>query len=276
MCQFAPSLKDAAKRSMSTHQLAIVHENTRIGKNVTIGPYAMIGEDVVIGDGCVIGSHVVIEGDTEIGERCTFYTGAVVGSPPQDLKYQGEKTKLVIGSENTFREYITVNTGTVQGSGVTTMGNQCLMMAYSHVAHDCHVGDHVILANSVALSGHVTLEDYAIIGGLSGIHQFVRVGAHAMIGGLSGVSQDIPPFMSAVGTRAEIFALNNIGLKRRNFSSDSLKVLQKAFRILFRSHLSAKHALERLKTELEMCPELERLITFIESSERGIASGYKK
>lgn len=261
---------------MSIHQFAVVHKNARIGENVTIGPFAVIGEHVVIGDGCEIGPHVMIDGDTEIGERCKFYTGAVIGSPPQDLKYKGEKTRLVIGNDNIFREYVTVNIGTVQGGGQTTLGKHCLMMAYSHVAHDGLLGDHVILANCVALSGHVTIEDHVIVGGLSGVHQFVRLGAHCIIGGLTGVSQDIPPYMMAVGTRAEIYGLNSVGLKRRDFSNESIKSLHKAFRILFRSKINTKHALERVKAEVQPCPEIERLIEFIESSERGIASGHKK
>jgi UDP-N-acetylglucosamine acyltransferase len=264
------------KITMGIHQSAIVHENAKIGENVTIEPFAVIGEDVTLGNGCKIGPHVVIDGWTAIGEECQFYPGASIGSPPQDLKYQGEKTRLVIGDHNVFREYVTVNTGTVGGGGETRIGSHCLLMAYTHVAHDCSLGDHVIMANCATLSGHVTIEDYAIIGGLSAVHQFARLGAHCMIGGCSGVAQDVPPYMVAVGERAEIYALNLTGLKRRDFSKDSLKALQKAFRILYRSGLNTKHAVERIKAEVHTCPELERLIEFIEHSERGIASGHKK
>ena len=258
---------------MSIHSLAVVHKNAQIGEDVTIGPFSVIGENVVIGKGCEIGSHVFIDGRTEIGEGCKFYTGAVIGSPPQDLKYQGEKTRLVIGNHNIFREYVTVNIGTVGGGGVTRFGEHCMMMAYSHVAHDCQIGNHVIFGNCAALSGHITIEDYAIIGGLSGIHQFVRIGAHCIIGGCSGISQDVPPYMMVSGARAKIYGLNSVGLKRRNFSDESIRALQKAYRILFRSKLSIKHALERVRSEVPGCPEVAHLIEFIEGSERGICHG---
>jgi UDP-N-acetylglucosamine acyltransferase len=258
---------------MRIHNLAVVHQNAQIGEDVNIGPFAVIGPDVVIGKGGKIGAHVVIDGWTQIGEYCEFYTGAVIGSPPQDLKYKGEKTRLVIGNYNIFREYITVNCGTAGGGGVTTLGDHCLMMAYSHVAHDCHLGNHVILANGVALSGHITIEDYAIIGGLAAVHQFVHIGAHCIVGGCSGVSQDPPPYMMVSGDKARVYGLNSVGLKRRNFSDDSIKVLQKAHRILFRSRLSMKHALEKVKAEVQRCPEIDHLIEFIERSERGICRG---
>lgn len=259
---------------MSTiHQFAVVHKNARIGEDVSIGPFAVIGEHVTVGDGCQIGAHVVIDGWTEIGEGCEFYTGAVIGSPPQDLKYHGEKTRLIVGKQSVFREYVTVNIGTEGGGGVTSLGDHCLMMAYSHVAHDCQLGNHVILANCVALSGHVTIEECAVIGGLSGMHQFVRIGAYCMIGGCSGIAQDVPPYMMAVGERAKVYGLNSIGLKRHNFSRESIKGLQKAHKILFRSKLSVKHAVERIKKEVPDCAEVDHLIEFIEGSERGICGG---
>lgn len=258
---------------MSIHQLAVVHEGARIEEDVSIGPFAVIGENVTLGKGCKIGAHVVIDGWTEIGEGCEFYTGAVIGSPPQDLKYQGEKTRLIIGNSCVFREYVTVNRGTAGGGGVTTLGDHCLMMAYSHVAHDCYVGTHAILANCVALSGHVTIEEYAIVGGLSGIHQFVRIGAHCMIGGCSAVAQDIPPYMMASGDRAKVYGLNSIGLKRRDFSPESIKALHRAHRILFRSKATVKHAIEKVKEEIQGCPEVDHLVEFIEASERGICGG---
>ena len=258
---------------MRIHNLAVVHQNAQIGEDVSIGPFAVIGADVVIGKGCKIGAHVVIDGWTQIGESCEFYTGAIIGSPPQDLKYKGEKTHLVIGNYNIFREYITVNRGTVVGGGVTTLGDHCLMMAYSHVAHDCRLGNHVILGNCVALSGHVTIEDYAIIGGLVGVHQFVSIGAHCIVGGCSGVRQDVPPYMMVSGVPVKVYGLNSVGLKRRNFSDDSMKAIQKAHRILFRSRLSRKHALEKVKAEIPGCPEVEHLVKFIESSERGVCRG---
>lgn len=255
---------------MNIHPSAIIHERAQLGDNVTVGAFSIIGEHVTVGSNCVIGAHVVLDGWTEIGERCEFYTGVVIGSPPQDLKYAGEETRVVIGNRNVFREYVTINRGTAQGGGVTRIGDDCLMMAYSHVAHDGHVGNHVIMANCVAMSGHVTIEDYAIVGGLSGIHQFVRLGAHCIIGGCSGVSQDVPPYVVASGERAKVYGLNSVGLKRRNFSEESLKALEKAHRLLFRSKLNLSHAIERVRSDVPMCVEVQHLLEFIEQSERGI------
>ena len=255
---------------MNIHPSAIIHERAQLGDNVTVGAFSIIGEHVAVGSNCVIGAHVVLDGWTEISERCEFYTGVVIGSPPQDLKYAGEETRVVIGRRNVFREYVTVNRGTAQGGGVTRMGDDCLMMAYAHVAHDGHVGNHVIMANCVAMSGHVTIEDYAIVGGLSGIHQFVRLGAHCIIGGCSGVSQDVPPYVVASGERAKVYGLNSVGLKRRNFSEESLKALEKAHRLLFRSKLNLSHAIERVRSDVPMCAEVQHLLEFIEQSERGI------
>lgn len=254
-------------------QRAAVHAGAQIGHDVAIGPFAVIGEHVKIGDGCIIGPHVVLDGWTEIGESCEFSAGTSIGSPPQDLKYRGEETRVVVGKRTVFREYVTVNRGTVGGGGVTTIGDECFLMAYAHVAHDCHLGNHVILANCGTLSGHVTIEDYAILGGLSAIHQFTRLGAHCMIGGCSGIAQDVPPYALANGDRAKIYGLNKVGLQRRNFSPESIKALSKAYRILFRSKLSMKHALEKVKDELQGCSEVDHLIEFIEGSERGICSG---
>ena len=259
---------------MSIHQLAAVHENAVIGDNVTIGPFAVIGENITLGNGCEVGPHAVLDGWTEIGERCKFHAGASIGSPPQDLKYKGEKTRLIIGDECVFREYSTANTGTANGGGITKVGARCLIMAYAHVAHDCLLGDHVIMANSVALSGHVTIEDYAIVGGLVGIHQFVRIGAHCMVGGFSGISQDVPPYMvTSGGDRPKVYGLNSIGLKRRGFSDEALNALEKAYRILFRSKLSMKNATERVRAEVPALPEIQNLLHFIEHSERGICKG---
>lgn len=262
--------------SMSIHHLAVVHENAKIGAHVTIGPFAVIGEHVSIGDGCEISPHVVIDGWTEIGAGCKFLTGAIIGSPPQDLKYKGEATRVVIGSNCVCREYVTINRGTVNGGGITRLGNDCLLMAYSHVAHDCQIGNHVIFANSAAPGGHVIVEDFAMIGGLVGIHQFVRIGAHSIVGGCSGVSQDVPPYMMVVGDRAKVYGLNSVGLKRRNFSEESIHALHKAHRLLFRSKLSIKHAVERIKAEIQGCAEVDYLIAFIEQSQRGICRGASK
>lgn len=259
---------------MSIHQLAVVHENAVIGEDVTIGPFAVIGENVSLGKGCEVGPHVVLDGWTEIGERCKFFAGASIGSPPQDLKYKNEKTRLIIGDDCIFREYSTANIGTAHGGGVTKIGARCMIMAYAHVAHDCLLGDNVIMANSIALSGHVTIEDYAIIGGLVGIHQFVRIGAHCMVGGFSGIAQDVPPYMVTTGgERPKVLGLNSIGLKRRNFSDEALKALEKAYRILFRSKISIKNGVERVRAEVPELPEIQNLLHFIEHSERGICKG---
>ena len=258
---------------MSRHQSAVVHQNAQIGENVTIGPFAVIGEHVTIGDNCEIQPHVVIDGHTEIGEGCKFFPGASIGSPPQDLKYAGEPTRLVIGKHNVFREYVTVNIGTVGGGGITRIGDNCLMMAYSHVAHDCQLGNHIVIGNCAALSGHLIVEDFAIIGGLSGLHQFVRIGTHCILGGCSGVAQDVPPYMMASGERAKVYGLNKVGLMRRGFSEETVHALHSAYRLLYRSKLSPKHAVERMKTDSPTCPELEHLIEFIETSERGICHG---
>jgi UDP-N-acetylglucosamine acyltransferase len=257
----------------SIDQRAAVHAGAQIGHDVTIGPFAVIGEHVKIGDGCTIGPHAVFDGWTEIGEGCEFSAGVSIGSPPQDLKYQGEETHVVIGRRNVFREYVTVNRGTVGGGGLTTIGDDCFLMAYAHVAHDCRLGNHVIFANCATLSGHVTIGDHAFIGGLAAIHQFVRIGAQCMIGGCSGVAQDVPPYALVNGDRAKVYGLNKVGLQRRNFSPESMKALSRAFRILFRSKLSLKHALAKIKDELQCCAEIDHLVEFIECSERGICSG---
>lgn len=258
---------------MNIHPQAIVHKNAQLGEDVTVGPFAMIGEHAVIGNGSNIGAHVVIEGHTEIGEQCVFYTGAIIGTHPQDLKYKGEPTRLVIGNNSVFREYVTVNIGTPGGGGITTVGNNCFLMAYAHIAHDCHVGNNVIMANCVPLSGHTTVEDFAILGGMSAVHQFTRIGAHCMVGGGSIVIHDVPPYMMAVGNHAKIYGLNSVGLKRRNFPAESIHALQKAYRLLYRSKLNFKNAVARIKAEVPTCPEVEHLLTFIEGSERGLCRG---
>ena len=258
---------------MSIDARAAVHDGAQIGKNVSIAPFAVIGEHVKIAAGCTIGPHVVIDGWTEIGESCEFSAGVSIGSPPQDLKYQGEETHVVIGSRNAFREYVTVNRGTVGGGGLTSIGDDCFLMAYAHVAHDCRLGNYVIFANCATLSGHVTIGDYAFIGGLVAVHQFARIGAHCMVGGCSAVAQDVPPYALVNGDRAKVYGVNKVGLQRRNFSPDTLTMLRKAFRILFRSKLNIKHALEKVKAELSGSAEVDALVQFIEDSERGVCSG---
>lgn len=258
---------------MNLDPRAAVHEGAQLGRDVTVGPFAVIGEHVRVGDGCVIGPHVVLDGWTDIGEECEFSAGVSIGSPPQDLKYQGEATRVVIGRRSIFREYVTVNRGTVGGGGVTTIGDNCFLMAYAHVAHDCHLGNHVIFANCVTLSGHITVGDYAFVAGLAAVHQFVRIGAHCMIGGCSGVAQDVPPYALVNGDRARVYGINKVGLQRRDFSPESISRLRKAFRILFRSKLSLTHAVERVNAELGGHDDIDTLIQFIEHSERGVCRG---
>jgi UDP-N-acetylglucosamine acyltransferase len=255
----------------SIHPTATVHSKAVLGAGVAIGPYSVIAERVTIGAGTRIGAHCVIEGRTTIGEACEIFTGAVIGSPPQDLKYKGEESVLLIGDRNKIREYVTINPGTAGGGGKTVIGSDCLLMAYAHVAHDCRIGDQVILANSAALAGHIAVEDRAVIGGLVGIHQFVRVGTLAIIGGCSRVVQDIPPYATCVGYPASVFGLNHEGLKRAGVSSDAKRLLHRAFRTLFHSKLSMSHALQQASKDAGRCPELQHLLAFIRESKRGIA-----
>lgn len=252
------------------HKTTIVHPKAEIDNDVVIGPYAVIGENVKIGNRTKIGAHVVIEGWTEIGEDCTFFHMSSVGTVPQDLKFAGEETRLKIGRGNTFREFVTLNRGTLAGGGETTIGDHNFLMAYVHVAHDCQIGNHVIMANAATLAGHIHIGDHAVIGGLVGIHQFVRVGAYAMVGGCSAVAQDIPPFMSAAGVHAKLYGLNLVGLKRHGFSKERLQGLKKAYQIIFRSGLTLKEAVKKVQKEVAMSVDIQELLKFVEGSKRGI------
>jgi UDP-N-acetylglucosamine acyltransferase len=254
------------------HQTAVIGEQVKLGKNVTIGPYAVIDGQVTLGDDVVIGAHCVVEGDTAIGDGCQLYTGAVIGSPPQDRKHQkSDKVFLKIGANNVFREYVTVNPGTIEGGGVTRIGDNNLFMACCHVAHDCHIGNDCVLANYVGLSGHVTIEDRAVIGGLSGVHQYARVGYLSMIGGCSKVNQDVPPFSLVDGNPATLRGLNIVGLKRADFPSEVQKSLHHAFKILFNSGLNRSNAVLQVKEQSNGLPEVRRVIEFIQTSKRGIS-----
>ena len=260
----------ASPAAILAHPTALVHPKARLDAGVRVGPYTVIGEHVTIGAQTTIGAHCVIEGRTTIGQHCEIFTGAVVGSIPQDLKYRGEDSVLLIGDRNKIREYVTINPGTEGGGGQTVIASDCLLMAYAHVAHDCRVGDHVIIANSAALAGHITVEDRAIVGGLVGIHQFVRVGTLAFIGGCSRVVQDVPPYATCVGYPAKIFGLNREGLRRAGIESKARRLLHHAFRTLFHSKLSMRHALEQVAKDVDHCRELEHLLTFIRQSKRGV------
>ncbi|MFO7984036.1 MAG: acyl-ACP--UDP-N-acetylglucosamine O-acyltransferase [Desulfuromonadales bacterium] len=253
------------------HPTAIVHPGARIAESVEIGPYAVIGEHVRIGARTTVGPHTVIEGWTEIGEDNKIFQFASVGAIPQDLKYHGEKAFLKIGDRNTIREFVTMHLGTEDGGGETVVGDDSLFMAYAHVAHDCRVGNRVILANAATLAGHVIIDDQAIIGGLSAIHQFTRIGAHVMVSGGSIVVQDIPPFTIAQGDRAKTVGLNLVGMKRRGFSRESINAVKKAYRTMFRAGLRTEEALKQLEEGSAAFAEVKEFTDFIQNSERGIA-----
>ncbi|MBZ0266056.1 acyl-ACP--UDP-N-acetylglucosamine O-acyltransferase [bacterium] len=254
----------------SIHKLASVDSGAEIGTDVEIGPFAVIEKGAVIGDRCKIAAHAFISSWSRLGSDITIHTGAVVGSDPQDLKFGGEESTFEIGDHTTIREFTTLNRGT-HASGKTVIGKNCLVMAYAHIAHDCRVGDNAILVNSVNLAGHVEVGDWAIISASVPVHQFVRVGAHTYIGGLYRVPQDIPPFIRAAGEPLSYKGVNAIGLERRGFSAESVKWIQRAYRIFYRSKLNVTQALQRMNDELEKTPEVQSIIEFIEArGERGI------
>lgn len=256
---------------MKIHETAIVHPKAELGKDVEIGPYSIVRENVSIGDNTVIGPHVVVEGWTEIGKDNQIFQFASIGSVNQDKKYHGEKTFLKIGDRNTIREYVTLNIGTEGGGGITQIGSDNLLMVGAHVAHDCILGNNIIMANLATLAGHICVEDDAIIGGVVAIHQFCRIGRMAIIGGCSKVTQDIPPYMMADGHPALVRGLNLVAFKRRNYSRDVIHTIKEAHRILFRSDLNTSQAVEAIKNDLEQIEEIQQLITFVENSNRGIA-----
>jgi UDP-N-acetylglucosamine acyltransferase len=251
------------------HPTAIVDPSAQLGREVTIGPFSIVGRDVIIGDRVVVGNNVLIEKNTTIGAGCRIFTGAVLGTQPQDLKYKGEKTFLEIGENTIIREYVTVHLGTEQ-RGKTTIGSQVMLMAYVHVAHDCDIGDRVILANAVNMAGHVEIGEYATVGGVVPIHQFVKIGPHAMIGGGFRVNQDVCPFMRVAGYPLRVVGVNLIGLERRGFSQEAVTALKKAHKILFRSKLNVSQATEKIARTLPQSEEIKTLLEFISRSDRGI------
>lgn len=252
------------------HPTAIVHPEAKLHPTVEVAPYVVIGGRVNIGAHTRIGPHAVIEGDTTIGERNRIFQFASIGAVPQDLKYAGEETKLVIGDDNVIREFATLHIGTAGGGGVTRIGNKNLFMAYSHVAHDCQVGNGCILANSAALAGHVEVNDFVIFGGLSAVHQFTRIGRHAFIAGGAMVAMDVPPYCTAQGDRAELAGLNTVGLQRHGYTEDQIRRIKDAYKILFRSKMGLNEAVSHLRAEHGGHPEIEELLRFIEASKRGI------
>lgn len=253
------------------HATAIIAPGAQIASDVSIGPYAVIGEHVRIGSGTSVGPHAVIEGRTEIGRDNRIFQFTSIGAIPQDLKFHGEESTLTIGDRNKIREFVTIHLGTEDGGGKTTVGSDNLFMAYAHVAHDCVVGNHVILANAATLAGHVEVDDFAILGGLSAVHQFCRVGCHVMASGGSMIAQDVVPYTVVQGDRAKTVGLNLIGLKRRGFSPEVLKTIKQAYRFVFRSNLPLEEALVKIEEELDGSPELSVFVDFIKKSERGLA-----
>jgi UDP-N-acetylglucosamine acyltransferase len=253
------------------HPTAIVDPKAEIGKEVEIGPYTIIEKRVLIGSGTKIGPHVVIREGTQMGEGNQIYQFSSIGEAPQAVAYRGEPTLLQMGDHNIIREFVTLHRGSVKGGGKTVLGNDNFIMAYSHIAHDCQIGNQVVMANGATLGGHILIEDYAIIGGLSAIHQFCRIGTHTIISGLTGVSQDILPYMMAAGSRARLYGLNTVGLKRHQFSEQTIRTLKKAYRILFRSGLPLQKAIHTIEEdEIASTAEIRHLLQFIQGSKRGI------
>lgn len=251
------------------HSTAIIDPKANLGTDVSIGPYCVVEGSATLGDGCQLKSHAVITGNTTLGPNNVVYPFVAIGQQTQDLKYQGEPTSLVIGEGNVFRENVTVHRST-SNDAPTRIGNHGNFLAYSHIAHDCVVGDHVIFSNNGTLAGHVEVEDHAIIGGLTAIHQFCRIGQHAIIGGCSKIVQDVPPFMIADGNPAVVRGVNKVGLERRGFSDADVRALREAYKVLFRDQLNTQQALERIDVSLGDVAVIQQLIVFVKESERGI------
>jgi len=256
---------------MSIHPTAIVDPRATIHPSCLIGPYCVIGAEVELGEDCRLVSHVVMEGPTRIGTNNDFFPFSSIGLAPQDVSYKGEPTRLEIGDHNKVREFVTINRGTVKGGGLTKVGDYNLIMAYTHIAHDCQIGHHIIMANAATLGGHVTVEDWATVGALCPVHHFVRIGTHAFIGGGTTITRDVLPFSKTSAERGtHAYGLNAVGLERRGFSKERIKKLHHAYRLLLASKLNTSQALETLKTETDRGEDVDLLIQFIESSERGV------
>jgi UDP-N-acetylglucosamine acyltransferase len=256
---------------MSIHSTAIIDPKARIHPSCKIGPYCVIGAEVDLGKGCHLVSHVVIEGPTKIGADNGFFPFSSIGLAPQDLTYAGEPTCLEIGEHNEVREFVTINRGTVKGGGLTRIGNYNLIMAYTHIAHDCQIGSHIIMANAATLGGHVTVEDWANVGALCPVHHFVRIGTHSIIGGGSTITRDVLPFSKTSAERGtHAYGLNAVGLERRGFTKERIKKLHHAYKLLQASKLNTSQALEKMKAESDRGEDVDLLIKFIEASERGV------
>ncbi len=254
------------------YEQAFVHPEAKIGKNVVIEPFAFVDKDVVIGDDSWIGPNACVWEGARVGKKCKIFPGAQVSCLPQDLKYEGEKTTAEIGDGTTIREFVTVSRGT-KDRDKTIIGEDCLLMSYVHIAHDCHIGDHCIISNAVQIAGHVDIGHYAVIGGTAAVRQFARIGAHAMIAGGSLVRKDVPPFVSAAREPLGYSGINAIGLRRRGFNNEKLNEIQEIYRIIYLSDLNTSTAIEKINKEFNGSPEKEEIINFIQSSERGIMKG---
>ena len=258
---------------MNVHPTAVIHPQARLASTVTIGPYCVIGEQVELGDDCELMSHVVIEGHTQIGPRNRLFPFVSIGQPPQDLKYRGEPTRVEIGSDNIFREFVTVHRGTAGGGGVTRIGSHNLLMAYVHIAHDCTLGDYIIMANAATLAGHVEIQDNASVGAFCGIHQFCRVGTYSFLGGYSVVTRDLLPYSKTSAPRPlGVLGANHIGLERRGFSKEEIEELQATFRLLCRTKLNTTQALEAIEARHFKSAHVRVLVDFIKSSPRGVVT----
>ncbi|MBF0146308.1 MAG: acyl-ACP--UDP-N-acetylglucosamine O-acyltransferase [Magnetococcales bacterium] len=251
------------------HSTAVVAAETQLGQGVRIGPYAVVGAEVILQDAVEVGPHAVIDGHTTIGKGTRVFSFASVGLDPQDVHYRGEPTRVEIGERCQIREFVSIHRGTESGGGLTRVGDDCMLMAYSHVAHDCRVGDRVVMANGATLAGHVEIQDHAVIGGLTAIHQFARVGRNAFIGGASAVSMDVVPFLSAAGNRARLTGVNVVGLRRSGFSEQTIAAIRQAHRIVFRSNLRLEQAIEELEKELSSVPEVQCMLEFLQTGQRG-------
>lgn len=258
---------------MQISNLSYIHTEAKIGKNCQIDPFAVIHEDVVIGDDCSIGSHVVLYPGTRIGKANKIYPSAVIGGDPQDLKYKGEKTTTEIGDNNIIREFVTINKGT-EAAFKTSIGNNNLLMAYVHVAHDCLIGNNCILANNVTLAGHIEIEDFAILEGLVAVQQFVRIGSHCFVAGTSKVRKNIPPYVKAAREPLSYVGLNSVGLRRRNFSPETIALIQDIYRILFQQGYAVSKALEIIEKDIENCSEKSHILNFVKNSPKGIIRGF--
>lgn len=255
--------------TQSIHPSALIDPTAELGSGVDIGAFSIIGPNVTVGDNCRIAARATLERNVRLGNRVQVGSGAILGGPPQDLKYRDEETWVTVGDGTIIREYSTINRGTA-ASALTSVGRDCFIMSYVHLAHDCHVGDGVILVNSVQLAGHVTVGEKAIIAGACAAHQFVKIGQYAFVGGCSRISQDVPPFIKAVGNPIKLYGLNNVGLKRNDFPDEVVRELKRAYRLFFRSELNLSQAKERAASELNPYPEVQVLLRFLEESGRGV------